>query len=206
MSKSSLSAYYGLVLGSKSRRRRRTLQELTGIIESATTAIPAEYFRLPIDGGDPIYRERVYCYELYHQMRTIWPKDTPFYLNGEIDKAAHPILATLGAAYAKPDLLVHQPGYMKGNHAIIEIKSARPQVAGIRKDLSTLSLFRNAVGYRRAIYILYGEEVGDALLGRILRAAETIVELSPIELWFHVEAGAPAFHVADIAIEDKAES
>jgi hypothetical protein len=89
------------------------MQELSDVLQAATSAIEPMYFRLEIDGGDPVYRERVYCYELYHQMRLRWPNGCPYYLNGEIDKAAHPILMQLGAAHAKPDLLIHQPGYMQ---------------------------------------------------------------------------------------------
>ena len=58
-----------------------------------------------------------------------------FYLNGEIDKAAYPILRTMSADRAKPDLLVHKPGYIKGNHASIEVKSPAADADGIRKDL-----------------------------------------------------------------------
>src|SRR5689334_4096228 len=99
------------------------MNELTEILADATAHVGPEYFRLPIDGGGPLYRERVYCYELYHQMRLRWPLHGPFMLNGEVDKSAHPILSTLGASYAKPDLLVHGPGHMSRNYAIIEVKS-----------------------------------------------------------------------------------
>jgi hypothetical protein len=78
-------------------------------------------------------------------MRNYWPRGCPCYLNGEIDKAAHPKLAELGADHAKPDLLVHQPGDMRGNHAIIEVKSPRATIAEIRKEAlrfwSSISLF-----------------------------------------------------------------
>ncbi|WP_143271608.1 hypothetical protein [Bradyrhizobium mercantei] len=96
---------------------------LSSLLASATADIGGEYFQLPVHGGGPIYRERVYCYELYHQMRRRWPEDGPFRLSGEVDKAAHPVLSGLGASYAKPDLLVHGPGDMRRNHAIIEVKS-----------------------------------------------------------------------------------
>ena len=43
--------------------------QLTQNLQDATAAIGEEYFRLPIHGSDPAYRERVYCYELYHQTR-----------------------------------------------------------------------------------------------------------------------------------------
>ena len=42
------------------------MKELTEIIEGATAGVGSGYFHLKIDGEDPIYRERVYCYELYH--------------------------------------------------------------------------------------------------------------------------------------------
>lgn len=71
------------------------MDELTRILKDATAGIGQGYFHLNVDGGNPIYRERVYCYELYHQMRLRWPADTEYCLNGEIDKAAHPILRTL---------------------------------------------------------------------------------------------------------------
>jgi hypothetical protein len=129
---------------------------LSNLLASATAEIGHEYFRLPIDGGGPVYRERVYCYELYHQMRRRWPDDGPFRLNGEVDKAAHPVLSRLDASYAKPDLLVHGPGDMGRNHAIIEVKSQKATAEGIEKDIRTLSLFRRRVGYERAIYLIYG--------------------------------------------------
>jgi hypothetical protein len=100
------------------------MEELSKILEDASAAIEYGYFLLSIDGGDSVYRERVYCYELYHQMRVRWPTSTIYYLNGEVDKAAHPILRGLGIRLSKPDLLVHRPGDMSGNHAVIEVKAS----------------------------------------------------------------------------------
>lgn len=168
------------------------MDELTSIIERATESIDIGYFRLKIDGGDPVYRERVYCYELYHQMRSIWPGDTVFYLNGEIDKAAHPILMELGASFAKPDLLIHTPGYMSGNHAVIEVKSSNPSNDGIRKDLHKLSLFRTRVGYERAIYLVYGHDA-EPVIERVQSIADVeLGGMEHIELWLHLEVGAAA--------------
>jgi hypothetical protein len=160
------------------------VQQLTDLLLAATARIEHQYFQVELDGGDPIYRERVYCYELYHQLRCIWPSGCYFSLNGELDKAAHPILRTLGADYAKPDLLIHRPGYMGGNNTIIEVKSSRAQPAGIEKDLKTLALFRTKVGYQRAIYLVFGFEVEEAA-ERVRRIAETMDGLPPIELWLH---------------------
>lgn len=169
------------------------MNELTAIIEDATARIGPGYFLINIDGGDPIYRERAYCYELYHQMRLRWPAHTDFCLNGEIDKAAHPILRTLGADRAKPDLLVHQPGYMKCNHAIVEVKSPEADARGIRKDLETLSLFKSKVSYQRAIYLIYGYEAA-AVAKRVLRIAGEVQDLEAIELWLHQNPDEVATH------------
>ena len=103
------------------------MEQFDDILRSATAKIAAEYFQLPIDGGLPIYRERVYCYELYHQMRCLWPEqETDLRLNGEVDKKAHPVMSQLDMRLAIPDLLVHGPGFMARNFAVIEVK---PQTA-----------------------------------------------------------------------------
>ena len=168
------------------------MDQLTDVLQTATAAIPPDYFHLQIDGGDPVYRERVYCYELYHQMRSIWPHDTPFYLNGEIDKAAHPILAQFGADRVKPDLLVHRPGYMEGNHAVIEVKTCRTDKAGILKDLGTLNIFVRDVGYARAMFLVFGYEVDQELVDNISATARDFGDLPPIKLWFHAAPDRPA--------------
>jgi hypothetical protein len=125
-------------------------------------------------------------------MRSLWPEGTTFYLNGEIDKAAHPVLRELGADFAKPDLLVHTPGYMAGNHAVIEVKSPGAPNDGIRSDLKKLALFQTVVGYQRAIYLIYGY-TATALIERVqVIAAEQPAGLGAIEVWLHDEPGTPA--------------
>jgi hypothetical protein len=69
---------------------RAGMEWFTGILHEATARIAPEYFLLPVYGGPSVYRERVYCYELYHQIRLLWPGDCPYRLNGEVDKRAHP--------------------------------------------------------------------------------------------------------------------
>lgn len=169
------------------------MNELTKILTAATAAIKRGYFHLPIDGGDPVYRERVYCYELYHQMRSRWP-DSKYVLNGELDKAGHPLLIELGADNKKPDFLVHKPGDMRGNHTIIEVKVAEAANDGIRKDIKTLDRFVRRVNYKRAIYLFFGHAADNALIKRIRSVAEEFDELVPIELWFHQSVGQPATH------------
>ena len=41
-------------------------------LTNATARVPEVYCQLPVAGEkSPIYRERVYCYELYHQLRIL---------------------------------------------------------------------------------------------------------------------------------------
>lgn len=168
------------------------MNELDAILADATAAIDERFMRLPIYQGTPVYRERVYCYELYHQLRSRWPDPCPYTLNGEVDKRGHEVLANLGASNTIPDLLVHIPGDWNGNHAIIEVKPGRAKSSGIRKDVQTLSLFRKMVDYQRAIYLFYGE-IPDL---QLYRALHLVNDIPPIELWLHDQPGTPARQVA----------
>ncbi|PDT39373.1 MULTISPECIES: methionyl-tRNA formyltransferase-like protein [Sinorhizobium] len=169
------------------------MQQLNEIIATATRRIEAHFFNLPVDGGGPVYRERVYCYELYHQLRIQWPTQdqTDFVLNGEVDKRGHPILHRLGADMSIPDLLVHVPGYMGRNHAVIEVKpgdNAAKNPRGIAKDLATLSVFQTDVGYERGVYLFYG-----SYPERIVRDIANRLEVRPrVEVWLHHEPGQSA--------------
>ena len=85
------------------------------LLVDAPAAIDSAYFLLPVayvDGGSvEQYRERVYAYELYHQLRARWPH-WPYSLGGEVDKSDHTIVRGGPLDNAKPDLLVHIPGQM----------------------------------------------------------------------------------------------
>jgi hypothetical protein len=169
------------------------MKELTDLISNATEGINGAYFHLNIDGGDPVYRERVYCYELYHQLRILLSDQTEYYLNGEVDKAAHPILKELGADGFKPDFLIHRPGDMKGNNVIIEVKSENATRQGIKKDIETLSLFVNKVRYKKAIYLFFGYGLRDNGILRTIKSVASVMEkLAPIEIWFHCFHDKPA--------------
>jgi hypothetical protein len=122
-------------------------------------------------------------------MRNRWPDDTPYSLNGEIDKRWHPVIGQLADAQSIPDLLIHTPGSMSGNHAIIEVKRATTDADGIRKDLTTLTRFmRHDIHYERGIYLIFG----GFNLTRVARAAQNEAFDPRIELWLHDRVGEPA--------------
>ena len=132
-------------------------------------------------------------------MRARWPRETPFTLNGEVDKAAHPILTKLGLGGKKPDLLVHGPGDMSNNHAIIEVK-ARFAKDTVTKDLETLSSFLSAAKYERGIYLFYGNHNPADLCDRVSDLHRSLESPQPIELWLHQAVGRPASQCCTLAV------
>jgi hypothetical protein len=176
---------------------REDMERMRALIAEATAAIAHEYFLLPVaaaEGRQPLeqYRERVYAYELYHQLRAHWPHDWPYSLGGEIDKTGHPIIRGGYLDAAKPDLLVHVPGRMDRNLAVIEIKPLRPEInpgeqQAMTRDLQKLVAFRN-VGYFAAVFLVFGDDVDRVRnYGR-----QSGVDLALIELWHHRRPAEPA--------------
>ncbi|MEZ5417441.1 MAG: hypothetical protein R2708_08860 [Vicinamibacterales bacterium] len=121
---------------------QQDLDAVTAALFDAATAVPADYAMLPVAKREsPIYRERVYCYELYHQWRMRWRDQWPYSLSGEIDKAGHPIVRP----NTKPDFLVHDPGTMR-NLLALEVKPANTSIKKALKDLRTLTYLRRDLG------------------------------------------------------------
>lgn len=85
------------------------------LLQDATAVVVSNCFQLPIDGqDDPVYRKKVYSYELYHQLKVIWPYNCEYELGGEADKHGYPLVGGNGLDRVKPDLLIHRPGSMNG--------------------------------------------------------------------------------------------
>jgi hypothetical protein len=158
------------------------MNELDQLLKDSTSKIEDAYFLLPTLGGEK-YRERVYAYELYHQLRSIWTS-TQFFLNGEVDKKGHPCFPESGP---QPDLIVHERN-TTNNLAVFQIKACNAQNAGIDADLLKLQYFRKEVGYLRAIYLVYGtqaEECAQKIINRNGYDTE-------IEIWLHLAPGEQA--------------
>jgi hypothetical protein len=158
------------------------------LLTQATKQIEPSYFRLDVANAPSMYRERVYCYELYHQLRIAWPSGTPFVLHGEVDKRRHPIL---GHWAWIPDLVVHEPGNMDQNLLVIEVKSvdgARSD-ADVLRDLTKLHRLVTKGGYARGVFLLFGEDA--AALRNVRRCASDWIlrdagaALDRLELLWH---------------------
>lgn len=150
------------------------------LIEAAKR-VDTHYFQLPIaEGSEPIYRERVYCYELYHQLRCILGDSFPYKLNGEVDKSGHPIIREA----KKPDFIVHKPGDMEHNLAVIEVKpvTVEGRLQEFREDLRTLKWFLDKANYYRAIMLIYGN-INGVLPGSIKQEIKDIDDPRMMVLW-----------------------
>jgi len=114
------------------------------------------------------YGERVFCYELYHQIRTLMDDhsrnhpDTFRNLNlqselkkdyiGQIVKEFYGVQA-LDSEYI-PDFLLHTPGNFENQHLIIEVKS-NPKLtfSGMTDDLLKIQQFINRYQYERGTFL-----------------------------------------------------
>jgi len=165
------------------------------LLVDASSKVADCYILLPIAGKtDSEYRERVYCYELYHQLRVLGEeRHLPYVLGGEIDKAGHPVIRGPYLDRSKPDLAAHRPGRMSHNLSVVEIKPAGATAPQIADDLRKLTAFRSLAAYHSAYFILYGGKksafhralhriAGDPALARD-------VDFGLIRLMWHQKAG-----------------
>src|SRR3972149_569639 len=125
--------------------------------EAAKNMKDDHYFQLPVAGSSKrIFRERVYCYELYHQLRNILQDGFSYKLYGEVDKTGHPLIP--GAN--KPDFIVHEPGNMDRNLVVIEVKSVTgAKLKSLEKDIDTIKRAINEWRYYGGILLIYGNGV-----------------------------------------------
>ena len=125
-------------------------------LKKACAKIDKHYFQLSVAGRKkPVFRERVYCYELYHQLRNALGDDFPYKLYGEVDKSGHPVIR----GEKKPDFIVHEPGKMNRNLVVIEVKpiTVKDYIGRLVEDLKTLQSFIDEAKYYRAIMLVYGD-------------------------------------------------
>lgn len=136
------------------------------------------YFQLEVaESEDYFFRERVYCYELYHHLRNVLAEDFPYKLDGEVDKGGHPIIHSY-----QPDFIVHKPGNMK-NLAVIEVKplTVKNHLKRLDHDLRKLKYFRcDDPDYKYPIMLIYGDgrsELSKKIISRISKFGEKILLL-----------------------------
>ena len=172
------------------------LNKAVKLFIKATEAVPPEYMAIPMAEQDAYPLERVYTYELYHQLR-IRTSDSQYRWGGEVDKAVNHHFAASGLPGYKPDLLFHRPGVMDGNILVVEVKMCR----GILRsdwlnDLKKITaLRRNGAyfrAYQRGIFLLVGGDLGCIEHVRTVarqRMDDQVVDLALVDLFWHATAG-----------------
>jgi hypothetical protein len=177
--------------------RLEDVQRVKELLAEATAKIDPDYFLLPfanVAGEAPIfhYREGVYAYQLYHQLRVLWPT-WDYSLGGEVNKRLHLLVCGPDLDNVMPDLLVHKPGCMNHNLVTFEIKAASrdSEPDAIEKDIRKLIAFRGRARYEVGILLVYGEQIG-----RVQEHAERSkvkgLNIDLIELWHHPNPHQPA--------------
>ena len=158
---------------------------ITDHVQKAASCIGQDYFALPVCGmPTPIKRERVYCYELYHQLRCL-PLDIT--VSAEPDKRGHPAFPAGRAP--NPDMVFHIPGCDANNAAVIEIE-CDPSLRHLRKDFRTLKIMKDH-GYRELILLLFS--VSDVPREQVASAARSAqLDLSAVVVLIHPAAGQKA--------------
>jgi len=162
--------------------KKQNFQHFMKCLMKAIENMDAHYFQLPVAGSDElIYRERVYCYELYYHLRRVLGDDFPYKLHGEVDKAGHPIIRKI----KKPDFIVHEPGNMS-NLVVIEVKpvTVKDRVNELSKDFEKLKWFIDNAGYYRAIMLIYGNVNGD-IPQNIREEIEKVKDERIIVIWHY---------------------
>lgn len=133
------------------------MRKYIDIIKDALNSVGNEYYLIPTTyNPEGIVRERVFCYELYHQIRKIQEEkndEFPLYLSAEIDKSGH--VQFLSEHRINPDFIIHKPGNMELNTIIVEVKGIIRSDDGIKKDLTNISVFIEKYNYKQGIFILY---------------------------------------------------
>jgi hypothetical protein len=98
----------------------------------------SHYFQIEEAGSNNLkYRERVYCYELYHHLRCKLTDKYYYKLDGELDKAGHPFIE----GGVKPDFVVQKPKSMDDNLVIIEVKPISKERSSIINDMEKIKEF-----------------------------------------------------------------
>lgn len=173
--------------------KQHDFEYFLSMLLAATGNIEEHYFQLPVARReDPVYRERVYCYELYHRIREQMPADYSYKLDGELDKSGHPLIEhTVGGV--KPDFLVHERGRMDRNLVAVEVKPVNAARDGLLKDIQTLSGFVTNAQYFRAVYLIYGNrETEFRSIAEIVQAHLPAMPRHSFYLMWHQISGNPA--------------
>lgn len=141
-------------------------KKFINLIAQAANRVEASYFKVPVNYGiGLIVRERVFCYELYHQIRSIMNTEKSIFpgaeFHAEIDKGGNSFFDK-----QNPDFVLHVPGTNEYNTLVMEVKGKLDShsIQGIKKDFTTLNSFIILCNYKIGVFLIYNHTVQELML------------------------------------------
>ncbi len=165
--------------------------DIEGLLKCATKGIAAEWFSITNSDERNKFKERVYCYELYHQLRLL-DCGNELLWQCEVDKSRRPEFKR-----EKPDFILHVPN-SEVNHLVMEVKTSESDSRGWKKDVETLIRFLDDHRYKKAYFLIFGGRNPSLRLqnlGSVNSSRQTSV--SKIEVWWHKNSEEEATKLPD---------
>ena len=123
---------------------------------TALLRVAPDYFCVELPDGSQAYQERIFAYELYHQVRLQF--DEHWYVNGEFLKGLSLVPRVNRKNRVIPDLVIHQPATMESNLLAVEIKSSMNLTAvRLLADLKKLEMLtdpHHGLGFSLGIMLI----------------------------------------------------
>lgn len=130
---------------------------ILNVVKSGLNNVGEEYYKVVTTYSDEgISRERVFAYELYHQIRMI-NNNSGLVLHAEIDKRGHHDFKK--KEQKNPDFIFHVPGEYNLKSVVVELKVDLN--AGMKKDFETLDMFIRNFHYEYGIFIILNFSVDE---------------------------------------------
>jgi hypothetical protein len=171
-------------------RLRTDYAKFRELLDQALPKISADCFALSVAGQEEaIVRERMFCYELYHQLRILFDTtDFKFRIGPEINKAGHPLIR---GRYI-PDFVVHIPGIMCANLCVLEVKPISGDLPGFAKDIEVLKVFVENY-YFAGVHLIFGnmEEGEGYIRTKVYKDLHAVLRAGIVVLWLPRRGEAP---------------
>lgn len=135
-------------------------------LKNALFSVDPSYYSVITPLEDSQYIERVFAYELYHQMRLRFPVKNgcvdSMVIHGEYRKALKFVPDLENERTVIPDLVVHQSQTLQNNLLAIEIKSSRyPKPKDIIADLDKLRYYSQRLRFDVTLLIMINSKFED---------------------------------------------
>ena len=158
-------------------------------IRQSILAVAPDYFVVHLPGGSRKHQERVFAYELYHQLRVRFTEH--WYVNGEFRKGLSLIPRVERTDWIIPDIVIHQPHTLERNLVALEIKSD-PAItaANLLEDVKKLEMLTDphqGLGFQIGVMLAVNADFETVLAnapGEVQRTLVQVLEKGPrVAIW-----------------------